>query len=183
MIYQLKTFQGVRYALFHYTTGSVPGGYTDFAGFSVDQPYPRGLTRAIPFGQCIGLETAGSVLVTDNGVLSAVPTAEPPASSGAAHFTVVDRGLGRVALQSEAGYVSVTAPGGTGQVLVRECEPTDAETFQWTETPYGDLILLSLLTHRHLRVAAGSGAVAADHPGPSTDRLDGSCFSWSILAG
>ncbi|MEN9938294.1 MAG: hypothetical protein RLZZ387_4873, partial [Chloroflexota bacterium] len=30
MIFQLKTFQGVRYALFHYNTGGAPGGFADF---------------------------------------------------------------------------------------------------------------------------------------------------------
>lgn len=181
MIYQLKTFQGVRYALFNYTTGNTPGGYADFARFTVEQPYPRGLTRPIPFGKSIRLETAGSVLVVNDGGVSAMPAGDPLASSAAVRFTVVDQGLGRVALQSSIGYVSVTIPGETGQVTLREGAPIDAETFQWTETPYGDLILLSLATHRHLRVELNSGAVSANHPGPSADRRDGSCFTWSIV--
>jgi hypothetical protein len=65
--------------------------------------------------------------------------------------------------------------------VVRSGEATEAETFQWTETPYGDLVLLSLASHRHLRIDPASGTVAADQPGPTPDRSDGSCLSWSLV--
>ena len=185
MIFQLKTFQGIRYSLFHYNTGGAPGGYADFNKLTVDEPHPRGLTKPIPVGQTITLAIygSGSVLVVKDGVLSAVPAGDPRASSPVARFKVVDRGLGRIALQSGSGYVSVKSPGGKGQVTLKKIRPTDAETFQWTETPYGDLILLSLATHRHLLVEPGSGAVSADHPGPRPDRKDGSCFRWKVNGG
>ena len=180
MVFQVKTFQGVRYALFHYTTGDAPGGYADFGRFSVDEPHPCGLRQPIPVGRRVRLAPfgAGSVLAVQDGVVTAVSAGDPLASSTAAQFTVVDRGLGRIALQVGRAYVSVRAPGGSGAVTVRAGEPTAAETFQWTETPYGDLMLLSLATHRHLRAEPDSGAVSAGHPGPSSDRRDGSCFSW-----
>jgi hypothetical protein len=185
MIFQLKTFQGIRYALFNYSTCSDPGGYADFARFSVEQPHPRGLMQPIPFGRRIRLGTvgAGHVLVGDGDALSVVSGGVPLASSALARFRVVDRGLGRVALQSGGGYVSVAEPGAVGQVTLRTGDPGDAETFQWTETVYGDLLLLSLATHRHCRIDPGSGAVSADHPGPGPDRRDGSCFWWSIEPG
>jgi xylan 1,4-beta-xylosidase len=44
MIFQLKTFQGVRYSLFHYHTGA-GGGYADFDKLTVDEPHPRGLMK------------------------------------------------------------------------------------------------------------------------------------------
>jgi xylan 1,4-beta-xylosidase len=180
MIFQLKTFQGIRYSLFHYHTGSGPGGYADFDRFNVDEPHPRGLMKPIPFGKKITLSVFGDgqVLAVKDGVLSAVPAGDPQAAGTAAQFKVVDRGLGRVALQWGEQFVSVAAPGGEGQVKLRSGRPTDSETFQWTETPYGDLILLSIATHRHLRVDPGSGGVSADHPGPLPDRKDGSCFNW-----
>jgi len=35
MIFQVRTFQGVRYALFNYNVGGAPGGYADFNRFTV----------------------------------------------------------------------------------------------------------------------------------------------------
>jgi xylan 1,4-beta-xylosidase len=168
MIFQLKTFQGVRYSLFSYNTAGAPGGYADFDRFTVDEPHPRGLMKPIPFGQIITLTA-----VADRSTL---------AVGGVKQFKVVDRGLGRVALQSDGGYVSVTSPGGKGQVVLKTGEPADAETFQWTETPYGNLVLLSLATQRHLSMEPGTGAVSADNPGPKPNRKDGSCFDWKLSA-
>jgi len=184
LVFQLKTFQGVRYALFHFSTGGAPGGYADFAGFDVEQPHPYGLMRSIPFGQRITLSTVGdgAGLVVRDGAVEAAPSENPTARSAAARFGVVDRGLGRVALQAEDGFVSVRNVGGPGQVVIRTGEPTDAETFQWTETIYGDLMLLSLATHRHLRVVPGTSRVAADQPGPRSDRTEGSCLHWAVDA-
>ena len=177
MVFQLKTFQGIRYSLFHYHTGGGEGGYADFDRMTIDEPHPRGLMKPIPFGKKITLSVLGNgpALVVQDGVLSAVPAGNPLASRATAQFKVVDRGLGRVALQWGDKFISVAAK---GQVILRSGRPTDAETFQWTETPYGDLILLSLATQRHLRVEPGSGVVTANHPGPRPDRKDGSCFTW-----
>lgn len=180
MIFQLKTFQGVRYSLFSYHRGEGAGGYADFDRLTVDEPHPRGLMTPIPFGKKITLAVFGadSMLVVKDGSLSAVPAADPLANGLAAQFKVVDRGLGRVALQWGDKFISVASPGGKGQVTFKGGRPTDAETFQWMENVYGDLILLSLVTHRHLRVELGNGVVTADHPGPRPDRKDGSCFIW-----
>ncbi|HEU5101353.1 MAG TPA: glycoside hydrolase 43 family protein [Roseiflexaceae bacterium] len=176
MIFQLKTFQGIRYSLFHYNIGGAPGGYADFDALTVDEPHPRGLMRPIPHGKTISLESLsdGSVLIANEGRLSAIPAGDPLAGGERARFMVVDRGLGRVALLARGAYVSA----GRDQVTLTTSDPTDAETFQWTETPYGDLMLLSLATQRHLRVDPQQGTVAANHPGPMPDRQDGSCFRW-----
>jgi xylan 1,4-beta-xylosidase len=139
--------------------------------------------RPIPFGKKITISVFGDgpVLVVKDGLLSTAHAGDPLADGAAAQFKVVDRGLGRVALQWGEKFVSVAAPGGEGQVTLRSGRPTDSETFQWTETPYGELILLSLATHRHLRAEPGSGIVTADHPGPQPDRKDGSCFRWEEI--
>ncbi len=180
MIFQLKTFQGIRYSLFHYHTGGGDGGYADFDRLTVDEPHPRGLMKPIPFGRTITLSVfgGGPTLVVRDGRLSAAPAGDPSADGAAARFRVVDRGLGRVALQWGDRFISVASPGGNGQVSLRAGRPAEGETFQWTETSYGDLILLSLATHRHLRIDPDSGAVTAGHPGPRPDRRDGSCFVW-----
>lgn len=163
LIFQLKTFQGVRYALFHYNDRGAPGGVADFDAFTVAEPHPRGLMRPIPLGQTLSLSVFGG------GPALAV--------EGQTSFQVIDRGKGRVALRSPAGFVSVASTGAAGTVALRPGEPGEGETFQWTENVYGDVMLLSLATHRHLRVEPSSAAVSADHPGPKPDRKDGSCFT------
>jgi beta-xylosidase len=164
MVFQLKTFQGVRYALFHYNVGGATGGYADFDAMRVQEPNPRGLTRPIPTGRTISLATAGS--------------GAPLVVGAASKFQLVDRGVGRVALRTPDGFVSVATAGGTSRVVVRRGAPAAPETFQWVETPYGDVALLSLATHRYLRVDAARGVVSADHPGLEPGRADGAQFRW-----
>jgi len=69
---------------------------------------------------------------------------------GQTRFTVVDQKLGRVALRAGNRYVSI-APMSDSTSAVR-LRAGDGETFQWMETPYRDLILMSLRTHRYLWV-------------------------------
>ncbi|HET9984138.1 MAG TPA: glycoside hydrolase 43 family protein [Longimicrobiales bacterium] len=169
MVFQLRTFQGVRYALFHFNAGGASGGYADFDAVTVREPNPRGLTRPIPLGRTIAISTA----------LAGTPLRV----GGAAAFEVVDRGVGRVALRTPLGFVSVDTAAGASRVGLRPGEPTVAETFQWIETPYGDLALLSLATDRYLRIAPATGVVSVDHPGPEPGRDDGAQFRWVERAG
>jgi hypothetical protein len=165
MVFQLKTFQGVRYSLFHYTTAVTPGGFADFDAMVVDEPNPRGIARRIPIGRTIALTAA---------------VIERPLTIGnAATFEVVDRGRGRVALKTRTGFVSVATDAGNSNVGIRSGSPTIAETSQWVETPYGDVALLSLATNRYLRLDVASNRVTANHPGPEPGRDDGSQFLWS----
>ena len=53
MAFQLKTFQGVRFALFHYNEEGARGGVADVDLMRVDEPNPRGLMQPIPFGRTI----------------------------------------------------------------------------------------------------------------------------------
>jgi beta-xylosidase len=156
--FQLKTFQGVRYALFHYNSGGKPGGQADFNDFVVTEPSPRGLTRPIPVEQ--------TITFTDLGSGKALEVQKATA------FRVRDRGRGRIALQVGRQYVSVQG----AEVVLKSGTPGDAETFQWVDLQRGDIHLLSLATHRY--VVMKSGAVSADLPGPSPDRKDGSGFTW-----
>jgi xylan 1,4-beta-xylosidase len=178
MIFQLRTFQGIRYSLFHYNTQGIAGGFADFDSILVEEPYPHGLMRPIPFGQTITLSAHGSnrILIDKDGELSASEATDPigPAS----YISIVDRGLGRVALKSPHGFISVRTPENRVCIL-NTSELTDAETFQWMENVYGDIILLSLATHRYLRLDPVSQSVTADHPGPLPNRNDGCCLSWT----
>ena len=136
--------------------------------------------RPIPFDETIILAVRGreKVLAVLNDRLDAVPARGPQAKSKAAWFKVINRGLGRVALESVGGFLSVNVNGDRSRVMLKAGKPTDAETFQWTENPYGDLVLMSLVTHRHLRLVPDRDEINADHPGPLPDRRDGSCFTW-----
>jgi xylan 1,4-beta-xylosidase len=175
-VFQLTTFQGVRFALFHYNTTGKPGGFADFNDFVVSEPRPRGLTKPIPISRWIMFSDLanGNVLAITDGKVQSV------ADGGkAAVFRVVDRGRGRVALQTRSGqYVSVGATGKAGEVTIKRSKPTGAETFQWIDLQRGETLLLSLATHRYIMAPSQSGTVSADHPGPSPDRRDGSCLTW-----
>jgi xylan 1,4-beta-xylosidase len=163
-IFQLKTFQGVRYALFHYNARGTPGGYADFDAMRVVEPHPRGFTRPIPVGRTITLGAAGRDT--------------PFALDGQSRFTVVDRGLGRVALRVGTRYVSVAPTSdSTSAVSLRAVAPGDGETFQWIEDLYGDATLMSLATHRYLRVER-DGRVTSDSRGPTPEPAEGTALRW-----
>ena len=178
-VFQLGTFQGVRFALFHYNTGGSPGGQAGFNFFTVDEPRPHGLTKPIPVSQSITLTdfATGNALAVVDGKLQSVTGAER-----ATAFRVVDQRRGRIALGTAGGqFVSVGADGKAGDVTLKAGKPGDAETFQWVDLQRGETLLLSLATHRYLVAPRATGAVAADHPGPAPDRKDGSCFGWKAV--
>ena len=161
------TFQGVRYSLFAFGSG---GGFADFDAIDVREPDPRGLTIPIPYGRPIELAAHGQAQGApprrwQAGTGDTVQVGAGPGT----RFTVVDRGLGRVALQSEQGLVSV---GADGTLSLRAGAPGEAETFQWIETFTGELTLLSLATQRYVRLDPvvraldGPGVLRADARGP-----------------
>ena len=156
MLFQCRTFQGVRYCLFN-----TNGGCADFDSFTVGEPHPHGLMRPIPFGKTIVLTNLA------NGALLAV--------ANETQFKVVDLKLGRVALKTPHGFVSVIPE--NGEISLKNGKPGQTETCQWMETLYGDTILLSLATERYLQ-AGHDGALSANCSGPKPDRKDGSCFAW-----
>ncbi len=153
MVFQLKTFQGVRYSLFNYTTASVPGGYADFDEMLVNEPAPRGLARAIPLGATIHI--AGDHFSGD--------------------FTIQSREKGRVTLRSNDCYLSTATSGATH--LSKSAK--SADVFQWIETIYGKTMFLSLTTSRYLRVDPKLELVA-DGRGPEPGGHDGAQFTWTV---
>jgi beta-xylosidase len=179
LVYQLTTFQGVRYSLFNYNASGSAGGFADFDSITVDEPRSRGLVKPIPVGKTVVFTSLGDgrALGVGDGLLKAVV-----ATSESAKLRVVDRGQGRVALQaSDGGYVSVAGEGHSGQVTVKNGQPGDDETFQWVDMQRGDIMLLSLATHRYVHATPDSDEpVAADLAGPQPDRKDGSCFAWAV---
>ncbi len=167
MIFQLKTFQGIRYALFAYNEDGRDGGHADFDTFELHEPYPRGLMQPIPAGQRGALVLASaptSGLKMDLGSVLAGPPMD---------LTVEAIDLGRVILHHQNGPLSVTAG---GVVTVGGLGRT-ATHWQWMETPTGEVVLMSLATNRFLRIHP-DGNVRADSPGPMPDGMDGTRFRW-----
>jgi len=169
LVYQTFTFQGVRYGLFSYNRNSAEGGFADFDHIDVYQPHPHGLMRPIPYGRSVrlaSLHATTGLAASGERLASAVPT----------RFEVVDRRLGRVALRSSRRYVTVGEDGGLTLAAGRA---GTAQTFQWIETPTGELVLMSLATNRFLRIDPQTGDIRADSPGPMPDDSDGARFIWS----
>lgn len=165
--YQLTTFQGVRNTLFAYNIYGA-GGFADFDSFRVDEKFPHGLRRPIPYGRAITFASAGQPtgLHLGKSLTRGAPTA----------FHVVDMGLGRVALARGKTVLTVAQD---GRVSATTAKPGNAESFQWMETPTGELILMSLATDRYLRIGA-DGSIIADSPGPKPDGSDGVRFNWQF---
>lgn len=183
MTFQLRTFQGVRLALFHYNTSGRPGGCADFDQFTVEEPRARNSERAIPLGKTITLASGadGSLLAADaqDSILVNLQADSPDAGGEGTRFQVVDLGLGRVALKTAGGrFVSANAD---AVVLKDLCNapPGEAESFQWINLMRGDTMLMSLGNHRYVAVVPDRpGPVTVSAVGPRPDRKGGACFRW-----
>ena len=178
-IFQLQTFQGVRYGLFNYTTATNSSGHLDFDEFMVVEPRAR---RSIPFGQEITLTSRAeeTVLGVWRGRLR-LQTDDEDAPD--ARFRVIDRGRGRVALQSVAdgGYVTVTGLGGPADVKVLPHLDEERSVFQWNHMMQGDVLLMSLATNRYLTASSHVGGLAsADSPGADPNRKGGATFIYTV---
>jgi xylan 1,4-beta-xylosidase len=183
MVFQLTTFQGVRLALFNYSTSGQVGGHADFDNFSVEEPRASGLERTIPVGKTVTLTSGadGSLLAASapDGALTNVPADSAVASTPNVRFQVTDLGKGRVALK--VGNGRLVSVGDSGVVLkdLAGAAPTDAESFQWVNLLRGDTMLMSLTNHRYLATKPNHpGPVTASATGPRPDRKDGACFQW-----
>lgn len=188
MPYQLKTFQGVRYALFNFNTTGKHGGYADFNSFEVLEPRCNGLTRPIPYNKVITLKSIadGTVLVNWKNFLRPIDENSQFAEKNAAHFRVLERGKGRITLQSLAtgGYVTVKGEGRLAEVRIEAEDKGNASTFQWQDMLKGDIMLMSLYTHRYLFVDPNAHSLcSADARGARPDRKGGACFTWEIKEG
>jgi beta-xylosidase len=170
MAFQLKTFQGIRYALFAFNDQGRPGGYADFDSFAVSEPQPKGLMHPIPLGKWVTLtlQKPAMSLVEHEGSIVAKAVA-----GDAARFRIVDRGQGRVALALAGGHLSINA---TGDAWVKPGAPGTGETFHWMETIYGEPMLMSLATDRYLTVDPASGQVSATSSGARPDLEDHARF-------
>ncbi len=186
MVYQLRTFQGVRYTLFNYNTGEQDGGFADFNWIEVYEPQPGGLIRPIPYGKTIQLTSLAdnTILVNWRGFLRPVNPNDRLAQGEVSHFEVLDMGQGRVALKSKAsgGYVTVMGKGFMSEVRIqKEIDPV-ASVFQWQDMLRGDLMLMSLKTHCYLFADPFARShTSAQARGIRPDRKDGVGFAWKLV--
>ena len=183
--FQLKTFQGVRYALFAFNSAGREGGVAEFNSFRVVEPLAD-RSKNLPIDKVITLTNLANgslVWVNQNGMLHSRNSDSKEAKSPAAHFRVLDRGQGRVALEAlnGSGFVTVVGIGLSGDVRLSKNE-TDGSLFQWQDMLRNQCMLLSLKTHRYVGIDPFSGETySAESPGARPDRKDGSVFVWAEL--
>ncbi|MGJ4728345.1 glycoside hydrolase family 43 protein [Luteimonas sp. SDU101] len=185
--YQLKTFQGTRYALFAYGSAGREGGHADFDRFDLVEPLAD-RSRNVPYGQVVALSNLGDdsvAAVHALGVLHPVAADADAARTPGARFRVHDRGAGQVALEAMdgRGFLTVVGIGLSADVRLLPEHPVDSR-FMWQDLLRGEFMLLSMKTHRYLGILPGSGEpYGADRPGPQPDRKDGAVMRWRAVAG
>ena len=77
----------------------------------------------------------------------------------------------------------VSRLGEDGGVTLVAGQSAKAQNFQWIETPTGELVLMSLVSNRFLRIDPQTRDIRADSPGPMPDNSDGTRFVWSQYKG
>ena len=97
----------------------------------------------------------------EGDTLASIAATSPVATTDNARFRVIDRGLGRVALQAMDGRYASASAGGVTWKPVESSNLTDAETFQWVNLLRGHTMLMSLANHQYLHVKP-------QLPGPAT---------------
>jgi beta-xylosidase len=181
LAYQLKTFQGVRYALFAFNPAGEAGGYADFDEFRVDEPLAD-RSNNIPAGRVVTIRNLANDLpfwANPHGMLH-FPQKDSKAADPSARFRIHDRGLGRVALEAMdgSGFLTVVGQGLPADVRLMKAESGDA-LFQWQDMLRGQFMLLSLKTNRYLGLDPETGEpYSADWPGAAPDRRNGTVFVW-----
>lgn len=163
--FQLHTFQGPRYALFAYNGKGTNGGYADFDNFTVNEKYPNGRRRPIPYTSTI--------------TLTSVKLNQPLTIGGNSTWTVEKLPLGRVALRTADGrYLSTDKDNNYSARLTNAAKPGINETFQWMELEGGDLVLMSLASNCYLSYH-GNGLAAARIKNPRPNHNDDfTRFQW-----
>ncbi|MBN1123968.1 MAG: glycoside hydrolase 43 family protein [Sedimentisphaerales bacterium] len=184
MIFQLRTFQGVRPSLFHYNASGRSGGFADFDNYTVDEPRARGIERDIPMGRTIILTSSadGSLLAADTEKHSVVNTAAADQAPANARFQVIDLGKGRIALKAGNGKVVSVDKANAILKDLGNARCGNAESFQWINLMRGDTMFMSLTNHRYLVTKPNEfGVVTATATGPNPARKGGACFKWKVV--
>lgn len=180
--YQMKTFQGVRYALFAFNTEGKEGGHADFDSFKVEEPLAD-RSRNLPIGKIIALTNLGnnmSVWAHSHGMLHSTGSSKDVYYSKGCQFRVHDRGKGRIALESMdgSGFITVVGEGLSGDVRMMKDE-SEGSLFLWQDMLRNECMLLSLKTNKYVGLTPETGeSYSADWAGSRPDRKDGAVFEW-----
>lgn len=180
--YQMKTFQGVRYALFAFNTEGKEGGYADFDSFKVEEPLAD-RSRNLPIGKIITLTNLGNnmpVWAHSHGMLHFTGSSKDTYYSKGCQFMVHDRGKGRIALESMdgSGFITVVGEGLSGDVRMMKDE-SEGSLFLWQDMLRNECMLLSLKTNKYVGLTPETGEpYSADWAGSRPDRKDGAVFEW-----
>ena len=178
LTYQLITFQGSRHALFSFNVNGQRGGYAEFDNFTVEEPMAD-RSKNIPYGKTIRIinkATNRPAIALKHGLLYDTHAGD---KSDLTKFKVIDRNLGRVALQCADGrYVKVYGDGLPGDVRFTT-DPKEAEMFLWQDYLDHDFMLLSLTNHKYLGKSPTTGSpYSMDFAGPDPARRNGSVLRW-----
>ena len=177
--YQLKTFQGVRVALYAFNKNEQNGGVADFDDFKVEEPMAD-RTANLPIGKIVrffNLVDGNLMFATKHGLMHSSWNKKD--MSQEAQFLVEDRGDGKVALKCIDGrYVYIAGAGLSGDVRFTE-DADKAEEFVWQDMLYNHCMLLSLKTQRYVGKHPSDGSpYSADFHGADAGMNNGCVFTW-----
>ena len=180
--YQLKTFQGVRVALYAFNKKEVNGGVADFDDFKVEEPMAD-RTANLPIGKTVrffNLADGNLMNATRHGVMH--NSWNKKDMSNQVKFVVEDRGQGKVALKTADGrYVYIAGVGLSGDVRLTN-DASKAEEFVWQDMLYNHCMLLSLKTQRYVGKHPKDGSpYSADFQGADAGMKNGCVFSWEVV--
>lgn len=177
--YQLKTFQGVRVALYAFNKNEQNGGVADFDDFKVEEPMAD-RTANLPLGKTVRFFN-----LADGNLMNALPHGLMHDSwnkkdmSQQVQFFIEDRGQGKVVLKCADGrYVYIAGAGLSGDVRLT-ADASKAEEFVWQDMLYNRCMLLSLKTQRYVGKHALDGSpYSADFQGADAGMKNGCVFTW-----
>ena len=180
--YQLKTFQGVRVALYAFNTKNANGGVADFDNFKVEEPMAD-RTANLPIGKTVrffNLADGNLMNATRHGVMH--NSWNKKDMSNQVKFVVEARGQGKVALKTADGrYVYIAGAGLSGDVRLT-ADAGKAEEFVWQDMLYNHCMLLSLKTQRYVGKHPKDGSpYSADFQGADAGMKNGCVFAWEIV--
>ena len=180
--YQLKTFQGVRVALYAFNTKNTNGGVADFDNFKVEEPMAD-RTANLPIGKTVrffNLADGNLMNATRHGVMH--NSWNKKDMSNQVKFVVEARGQGKVALKTADGrYVYIAGAGLSGDVRLT-ADAGKAEEFVWQDMLYNHCMLLSLKTQRYVGKHPKDGSpYSADFQGADAGMKNGCVFAWEIV--
>ncbi len=177
--YQLKTFQGVRVALYAFNKNEQNGGIADFDDFKVEEPMAD-RTANLPLGKKVrffNLADGNLMDATRHGLMHDSWNKEDNREE--VIFKVVDAGKGMVNLKTADGrYVYIAGAGLSGDVRLTT-EAAKAEKFVWQDMLYNHCMLLSLKTQRYVGKHPKDGSpYSADFQGADAGMKNGCVFAW-----